>query len=59
MSLHVNEANISDLWRLDTHGIQDPGGKGIRKELEAATKESFYVDNCVTSINDKNLRGLF
>ncbi|GFY61015.1 integrase catalytic domain-containing protein [Trichonephila inaurata madagascariensis] len=39
MSLHVNDAKISDLWRLDTLGILDPGEKGTRQELEKAAEE--------------------
>ncbi|GFY48717.1 integrase catalytic domain-containing protein [Trichonephila inaurata madagascariensis] len=41
MSLHVNDAKISDLWRLDTLGILDPGEKGTRQELEKAAEEHF------------------
>lgn len=41
ISLHVNDAKISNLWRLDTLGILDPGEKGTKEELEAATKEHF------------------
>ncbi|GFY69775.1 integrase catalytic domain-containing protein [Trichonephila inaurata madagascariensis] len=71
MSLHVNDAKISDLWRLDTLGILDPGEKGTSKNLRRPQKnistenvphnfektatlllESFYVDNCVTSVDD-------
>ncbi|GFY70861.1 uncharacterized protein TNIN_269141, partial [Trichonephila inaurata madagascariensis] len=41
MSLHVNDAKIFDLWRLDTLGILDPGEKGTRQELEKAAEEHF------------------
>ncbi|XP_035216538.1 uncharacterized protein LOC118189930 [Stegodyphus dumicola] len=41
MSLHVNDAKISDLWRLDALGILDPGENGSRQELEMAAEEHF------------------
>ncbi|GFY51335.1 integrase catalytic domain-containing protein [Trichonephila inaurata madagascariensis] len=41
MSLHVNDAKISDLWQIDTLRILDPGEKGTRQELEKAAEEHF------------------
>ncbi|XP_035224173.1 uncharacterized protein LOC118196815 [Stegodyphus dumicola] len=45
MSVHVNDAKISDLWRLDTLVILDPGEKGRREVLEMAAEE--YFNRCV------------
>nr|XP_042907174.1 uncharacterized protein LOC122271118 [Parasteatoda tepidariorum] len=42
LSCHVNDANISDLWRLDTLGIADPSEKKTRVELEQSAKEHFF-----------------
>ncbi|XP_042909950.2 uncharacterized protein [Parasteatoda tepidariorum] len=42
LSCHVNDVNISDLWRLDTLGIADPSEKKTREELEQSAKEHFF-----------------
>ncbi|KAF8795262.1 hypothetical protein HNY73_003133 [Argiope bruennichi] len=50
MSLHVNDVNISDLWRDDTLNINEPAGTQSRKELEEAAKEHF--ERSVTRDNE-------
>ncbi|GBL78773.1 hypothetical protein AVEN_65314-1 [Araneus ventricosus] len=42
LSCHVNDAIISDLWRLDSLGICDPSEKKTREELEQSAKEHFF-----------------
>ncbi|GBM58305.1 hypothetical protein AVEN_264917-1 [Araneus ventricosus] len=42
LSCHVNDAIISDLWRLDTLGICDPSEKKTREEVEQSAKEHFF-----------------
>ncbi|XP_042906732.2 uncharacterized protein [Parasteatoda tepidariorum] len=41
LSLHVAQAKISDLWKLDTLGILDPGEKESREEIAKATEDHF------------------
>ncbi|GFY44966.1 hypothetical protein TNIN_226141 [Trichonephila inaurata madagascariensis] len=41
MSLHVSDAKISDLWRLDTLGILDPGEKGTSRQEREGREEHF------------------
>lgn len=40
-SLLIKEANINDLWDLDTLGIKDPTEKVNQEELDRATQEHF------------------
>ncbi|GBM21321.1 hypothetical protein AVEN_149896-1 [Araneus ventricosus] len=41
LSCHVNDAIISDLWRLYSLGICEPSERKIREELEQSAKEHF------------------
>lgn len=41
LSLHVANAEVSELWKLDTLGILDPGQKESRQEIEKAAEEHF------------------
>ncbi|KFM74861.1 hypothetical protein X975_18449, partial [Stegodyphus mimosarum] len=41
LSLHISDAQIADLRKLDTLGIKEPAEKQSRKELEEASKEHF------------------
>ncbi|GBN08328.1 hypothetical protein AVEN_274517-1 [Araneus ventricosus] len=42
LSYHMNDAIISDLWRLDSLGICDPSEKKTGEELEQSAEEHFF-----------------